>query len=437
MVPTFCDGIDRRGLLRVGSLAGLSLAQFFRLQDACGASPRRKDVNCIFLFLIGGMPQHDMWDPKPGAPAEIRGDFKPARTSVPGVQFTEVMPGLCRVADRLAVLRSLTHGDSDHGRGYHIMMTGFTPGAGDFNGAKNNNVHPSLGSMVARFARGGAPLPPYVSVPCFLRSGGPAFLGAACAPFVIEADPAAPDFAVRDVVLPEGVTEERGLRRRAALRALSRFERRVEEASKDVRALDSFYERAYGLMTSAKAKEAFAIHREKESVRQEYGMTSVGQCCLLARRLVEAGCRFVSIEHGHWDTHRENTRSLRDLLVPSVDRAVPALLRDLERRGLLGSTLVVVTSEFGRTPRINTMAGRDHWPNAFSIVMAGGGLKRGAVVGATDKLGAHVTDRPITPPDMAATVLTALGIKPDTQLHTPLGRPVELAGGGKPVTELF
>ncbi len=438
MFPAFCDGIDRRGFLRVGSLAGLSLAQFFRLQHAAGAAPKpKKDVNCIFIFLIGGMPQHDMWDPKPGAPAEIRGDFKPARTSVPGVQFTEVMPGLCKVADKMAVLRSLTHTDSDPGRGYHIMMTGFTPGAGDFNGAKNNNVHPSLGSMVARFARSGAALPPYISVPCFLRSGGPAFLGAGCAPFVIEADPAAPDFSVRDVVLPEKVTEKRNHRRQAALRTLNRYERQVEEVSKDVRALDSFYEKAYNLMTSAKAKEAFAIQREKESVRQEYGMTSLGQCCLLARRLVEAGCRFVSIEHGHWDTHRENTRSLRDLLVPSVDRGVPALLNDLDRRGLLDSTLVVVTSEFGRTPRINVMAGRDHWPNVFSIAMAGGGLKRGVVVGASDKIGASVADRPITPPDMAATILAALGIKPDTLLYTPLGRPVELANGGKAVAEVF
>src|SRR5262249_55610389 len=202
-----------------------------------------------------------------------------------------------------------------------------------------------------------------------------------------------------------------------------------EESDREVRALDPFYQRAHRLMTSAKAKEAFDLKREKGPLREQYGMTSLGQCCLLARRLVEAGCRFVSIEHGHWDTHRENTRSLRDLLVPSVDRGVPALLNDLDRPRLLDSTLVPLTRRLGRTPRINVMAARDHWPNAFSIVMAGGGLKRGVVVGATDKFGAHVADRPITPPDMAATILTALGIKPDTLLYTPLGRPVELAGG--------
>ena len=437
MLPDYCDGVRRRDFLRVGTLGGLSLAQLLRLQQSARADGgAKKDVNCIFIFLIGGMPQHDMWDPKPNAPAEIRGDFKPAKTSVPGVQFTEVMPALCRAADQLAVLRGMTHGDSDHGRGYHIMMTGMTPGPGDFNATKNNNVHPSLGSLVARLGRGGA-LPPYVSIPCFLRSGGPSFLGAGYAPFVVEADPAAPDFAVRDIALPAGVATDRGRRRQGALQQINRFERRVEDVSKDVRSLDTFYEKAYNLMTSEKAKDAFAIDREPDATRQAYGMTSLGQCCLLARRLVEADCRFVSIEHGHWDTHRENTRSLRDLLVPSVDRAVPALIADLKQRGLLDSTLVVLTTEFGRTPRINTMAGRDHWPSAFSIMLAGGGLKRGAVVGATDKIGAYVTDRPVTPPDMAATVLSALGIKPDTVLHTPLGRPVEAASGGKPVTELF
>jgi hypothetical protein len=383
------------------------------------------------------MPQHDMWDPKPTAPAEIRGDFKPAKTSIPGVQFTDVMPGLCKVADRLAVLRSMTHGDSDHGRGYHIMMTGMIPGPGDFNAAKNNNVHPSLGSLVARLGKNSGSLPPYISVPGFLRSGGPSFLGAGYAPFVVEADPAAPDFTVRDIVLPDSVATSRAIRRQEALREINRFERRVEDVSKDVRSLDTFYEKAYNLMTSTKAKEAFAIDREQESTRQAYGTTSLGQCCLLARRLVEANCRFVSIEHGHWDTHRENTRSLRDLLVPSVDRAVPALIEDLQQRGLLDSTLVVLTTEFGRTPRINTMAGRDHWPNAFSIMLAGGGLKKGIVIGATDKIGAYVADRPITPGDMAATVLTALGIQPDTIMHTPLGRPVEAGSGGKCVTEVF
>jgi len=433
----FCDGLDRRGFLRVGSIAGLSLAQALRLQAAQTGESRRRDVNCIFIFTLGGMPHHDLWDFKPDAPAEIRGDFHSINTNVPGIRLTDLLPHTAGVTNKLAILRSLTHPDSDHGRGYHIMMTGNIPGPGDFNSTKNNNVHPSLGSMVARMTNQAESLPPYISVPCFLRSGGPAFLGPSCAPFVIEADPASPEFAVRDVVLPEGIGSDRAVRRRDALRQLNRFEESVENLSRDERALDSFYERSYRLMTSARAREAFDLRRERTPMREDYGMTSLGQCCLLARRLVEAGCRFVSIENGHWDTHRENTRSLRDLLAPSLDKALAALVADLDQRGMLDSTLVVLTTEFGRTPRINTMAGRDHWPQAFSIVMAGGGVRRGIVLGATDRIGAAVTDRPITPGDMAATILHGIGIDPATMLHTPLGRPIELASGGRPVMEVF
>ena len=443
MLRPFCDGVSRRELLRVGSLAGLSLAEFLRAQQASaesrpGGTTPKKDVNCIFIFILGGMSHHDLWDLKPDAPSEIRGDFKPIQTNVPGIQLGEIMPRVATVADRLAILRGMTHGDPDHGRGFHIMMTGVkAAGAADFNGNKNNNQHPSFGSMVARMTKAGGPLPPYISVPNFIDSGGPAFLGASYAPFVIESDPASPDFAVRDITLPAEITSDRNLRRQAALREINRIERGVEDVSNNVRALDTFYEKAYGLMTSEAAKEAFDIRREKDALRQDYGMTSLGQCCLLARRLVEAGCRFVTIENGHWDTHRKNTESLRDLLVPSFNQAIPALLGDLAARGLLDSTLVVVSTEFGRTPRINALAGRDHWPGAFSTVMAGGGLKTGQVVGATDKLGAAVVDRPITPADMAATILTTLGIDPHTVLHTPLGRPVELAAGGKTIDELI
>src|SRR5438874_1589412 len=325
----FCDGLDRRGFLRVGSVAGLSLAQFFRLQAAQGegrTDARRRDVNCIFIFVLGGMPHHDLWDFKPDAPAEIRGDFHALRTNVPGIGLTDLLPHTARVTDKLAILRSLTHGDSDHGRGYHIMMTGHIPGPGDFNSTKNNNVHPSLGSMVARMTNQAETLPPYISVPCFLRSGGPAFLGPSYAPFVIEADPASPEFTVRDVVLPDGVGSDRAVRRQDALREINRLERSVEAMGKDVRALDTFSHKAYQLMTSAKAKEAFDLKREKAATREAYGMTSFGQCSLLARRLVEAGGRFISIENGHWDTHRENTKSLRDLLVPSLDRGFSALV---------------------------------------------------------------------------------------------------------------
>lgn len=438
MLPRYCDGIDRRGFLKVGSLGGLTLAESLRLQSLQGAQPAGKDVNCIFIFIIGGMAHQDLWDLKPEAPAEIRGDFTPISTAVPGMQVSNILPHMAGVADQFAILRGLTHTDPDHTAGYHVMMTGAHPGTGgNFNRNKqDNNVHPALGSMVAKAGGGNGALPPYISVPNFLNSGGPAFLGASYAPFVIESDPASPEFSVRDIVLPEGVASDRSVRRQTALREVNRLERAVERASKTQQAVDIFQEKAYSLMTSQRAKEAFDIHRESEATRSSYGMTSLGQCCLLGRRLVEAGCRFVSIENGHWDTHRKNTMSLRDLLVPALDQGVAALLTDLRQRELLDSTLVVVTTEFGRTPRINTMAGRDHWPQAFSIVMAGAGIRGGNIIGATDSQAAYVTDRPVTPPDMAATVLKFLGVDPDLVVHTPVGRPVPLANGGRPVHEL-
>ncbi|HUG93883.1 MAG TPA: DUF1501 domain-containing protein [Planctomycetaceae bacterium] len=431
-----CDGLERREFLRIGSIAGLSLASLLRLEATCRAEAASRDVNCIFLFLIGGMPHQDMWDLKPEAPPEIRGDFAPISTAVPGLFVSDLLPKIARVTDKLAVLRSMTHGDSDHGRGYHIMMTGQAPGAGEFNGNQNNNHHPCFGSMVARMARPGA-LPPYISVPNFLNSGGPSFLGPGFGPFVIEADPAAPEFSVRDITLPAEIAGDRRRRRQEALHAINRVERRLERLSRQEQALDEFYVKAAELMTSERAKAAFDIGRESERLRDAYGMTSVGQCCLLARRLIEAGCRFVAIENGHWDTHRENTWSLKEVLCPGFDQAVPALLNDLAERGLLDTTLVVVATEFGRTPRINQLAGRDHWPNAFSVVMAGAGLKVGQTIGATDRQAAAVTDRPITPADFAATLLKILGIDHETLLYTPLGRPVKLVDGGRPVMELF
>ena len=427
---------SRRQFLRVGGLAGIGLPQLLQMQSTLAAEGAQRDVNCIFIFILGGMPHQDMWDLKPDAPAEVRGDFHPINTVVPGIQVSDVLPGISKVTDKLAILRSMTHGDADHGRGFHIMMTGKKAGLGDFNGNQNNNQHPCLGSMVSRVGKPGA-LPPYISVPNFLNSGGPSFLGPAHGPFTIEADPASPDFSVRDIALPTSVATDRGLLRRLALQEVNRFEQDIERVGKQVRSLDTFYQKAYNMMTSTAAREAFDMGQEPDKVRETYGMTSLGQCCLLGRRMVEAGCRFVAIENGHWDTHRKNTYSLRDLLCPSFDQAIPALLNDLEDRGMLDNTLVVITTEFGRTPKINDLAGRDHWPNAFSIAMAGGGVQGGIVVGATDKQAGEVAERPITPQDMCATVLDRLGIDYTKVLHTPLGRPVPLVDDGHPVREIF
>ncbi|MFQ5735106.1 MAG: DUF1501 domain-containing protein, partial [Planctomycetaceae bacterium] len=336
MLPKFCDGIARRDFLRVGAIGGLSLAQVMRLQQFAAAKPASgksaKDVNCIFLFILGGMPHQDLWDLKPDAPAELRGDFRPIKTKVPGLHISDVLPKIATVTDKFTILRGMTHGDSDHGRGFHVMMTGKKAGAGDFNGKKNNNQHPSLGSMVAKLARPG-PLPPYVSLPNFLNSGGSSFLGPSYGPFVIEADPAAPEFAVRDIMLAGNVTLSRSRRRREALRAINA--KPASGLAPQVKSLDEFYQKAYSLMASKQAKQAFDISREPVKTRQTYGMTSIGQCCLLARRMVEAGSRFVTVENGHWDTHRKNTWSLKEVLCPAFDRALPALLNDLSDRGLL------------------------------------------------------------------------------------------------------
>jgi len=431
-----CTKASRRQFLRVGGLAGIGLPQLLQMQSTLAVEGAQQDVNCIFIFILGGMPHQDMWDLKPDAPAEVRGDFNPINTVVPGIQVSDVLPGISKVTDKLAILRSMTHGDADHGRGFHIMMTGKKAGLGDFNGNQNNNQHPCLGSMVSRVGKPGA-LPPYISVPNFLNSGGPSFLGPAHGPFTIEADPASPDFSVRDIALPTSVATDRGLLRRLALQEVNRFKQDIERVGKQVRSLDTFYQKAYNMMTSTAAREAFDIGREPDKVRETYGITSLGQCCLLGRRMVEAGCRFVAIENGHWDTHRKNTYSLRDLLCPSFDQAIPALLNDLEDRGMLDNTLVVITTEFGRTPKINDQAGRDHWPNAFSIAMAGGGVRGGIVVGATDKQAGEVVERPITPQDMCATVLDRLGIDYTKVLHTPLGRPIPLVDDGHPVREIF
>ena len=434
---TTANNVGRRDFMRVGALAGLGLADLLCLQETCGTEVgAQRDVNCIFIFIVGGMPHQDMWDLKPDAPAEIRGDFQPISTAVPGIQVSDVLPRIAGVTDKLAIVRSMTHGDSDHGRGFHIMMTGKKAGAGDFNGNQNNNQHPCLGSMVAKLGVPGA-LPPYVSVPNFLNSGGPSFLGASYGPFVVEADPAAPEFEVRDIRSPLAVGADRNARRQAALQEVNRLTQNRASIPQQVRSLDAFYQKAHGLMTSPQAQVAFDIHREPSQLREEYGMTSIGQCCLLGRRMVEAGCRFVSIENGHWDTHRKNTYSLRELLCPAFDQAIPALLKDLEQRGLLDSTLVVITTEFGRTPRINPLAGRDHWPNAFSVALAGAGVKVGQTLGATDKQAAEVAQRPVSPQDLCATILHKLAIDHRTVLHTPLGRPVPLVDGGKPIHELI
>ena len=414
-------------------------------QAAAGKPEREGKARSVILIFNSGAPSHiDLWDPKPNAPETVRGPYKPIRTSVSGTQVSELLPRLAKQAHRYAIVRTVHHAHTQHnsgmywsivGRPYRVDSTLINPSRADI---------PSFGTLVGWLSRRdgwSADVPPYVITPfphcdstVYITPGQyGSCLGAKYDPFVLNADPNArdyqPAFGGKEPNDPVRLGERRSL--------LTHLDGSPRRNPAQARELETTRDAAFSLVGSAKAREAFDLSREPAVVRDRYGRHSWGQSHLLARRLVEAGCRFVTIENGHWDTHRENTRSLRDVLVPSLDRALSALVADLDQRGLLDSTLVVLTTEFGRTPRINTMAGRDHWPNAFSIVMAGGGTRPGVVIGATDKIGAAVTDRPITPPDMAATILHALGIDPSTTLRTALGRPVELAGGGKPVTELF
>ena len=434
----FCDGITRRNFLQVGAVAGLGLglADFLKLRAAAATASAGDDRSCVFIWLTGGPSHPDLWDLKPDAPSEIRGEFNPIATNVPGVMISELLPRLAGLADKYVILRSMTHPNADHGRGTHVMQTGVLPTTGDFNGPIPNNIHPSFGSIVAREKGTGTSLPPYISMPQLLRSGGPSFLGAAYAPFVIESDPAAPQFRVRDVDLPLNLTGDRLADRRAILSQVDRFDRRVEESNRLVKAMDVFYQKAYSLITSPAAKSAFDVSKETDATRERYTATPLGQCCLITRRLVEAGCRFVSIANSNWDTHAANFRLLRRDLAPGLDAGLSSLLEDLYARGLLDRTLIVVAGDFGRTPKINKDAGRDHWPNAFSVMLAGGGLRTGQVIGQSDPTAAYVKDRPISPQDLAATMYHVLGIDYEKHYLNSFGRPIPIVYGGKPVAEI-
>lgn len=432
----FCDHLSRRHFLQVGSLPvlGLGLADLLKLEARAGAAEPRKR-SCIVLYQQGGPATIDIWDLKPAAPMEFRGEFEPIPTNVSGIQITEHLPLTAKQADKYALLRSVNHPNAGHRQGMHYMLTSYLPGAG-FNGdLVPNNQFPCMGSVVAKELGSRDALPSYIAVPSLTRSGGPSFLGPAYAPFVITSDPAAPDFSVRDVDPPRGVDGERLLDRKQVLAAVDRFQQEAEAGTR-VESMSTFYEKAYNLVTSPEAKKAFDLSSEKPDVRASYGTTSLGQSCLLARRLVEAGARFIQIDHGNWDTHTENFASLRKNLLPVFDRAYSTLLQDLADRGLLESTLVLVVGEFARTPRINKNAGRDHWPNVMSVVLAGGGLRTGQVLGESDARAQYPKTDPIAPEQVVATIYHQLGIDLTKVYHSPLGRPLPIANSGHPLAAL-
>jgi len=440
-VSTNCERTTRRDCLRLGlgALIGGGLVGALRLRGEAAFAPAvldRKPMSCILIWMDGGPSHYETFDPKPGAPSEIRGKFDPIATAVPGVHFSKHMTRLAAIADKLAVVRSIRHDQGNHGAGNHYMMTGAPPripvGCGAF-----VSFHPSLGSVAARELSAPGGLPPYFSIPSMTRSGGPNFLGARYAPFVVPDDPNGKNFRVRDVAPPAGLADARVDRRRALQTRVDRFRRFADESTGDpARALDSYYEQGYDLMSSREAQLAFDVGNEPAKVREEFGRNPFGQRCLLARRLVEAGVPFVTLNESGWDHHKDLFNSF-DKRMPAFDAAVATLIGDLDRRGLLETTLVIVLGEFGRTPKINSDGGRDHWANAMSVLFAGGGTPGGQVVGATDSRGYAAVDRILSPENFASTVYAKLGIDPNTILHTPAGRPTHLVSDPTPIRELM
>jgi hypothetical protein len=395
-------------------------------------------VSLIFLFLHGGLSTIDTLDMKPDAPAEFRGEFRPIDTNVPGTRVCEHLPRLARQMDKLSLVRGFRHHNSDHGRADHYILTGYFPGAGFNPGLSPNNQRPAHGAIIARKLgpRGG--VPPYVCLPRMHPSCGSAYLGSTVAPFVIDADPNAPNFAVPDIVPPPSLAADRLDNRRALLGRLDRYQQAVEtRANQPARAVSDFQREAFNLMVSPAARRAFDIAAEPPRLRDEYGRNALGQSCLMARRLVEAGVRCVTIDHSNWDTHDNNFATLRRDLLPHLDGGVATLFRDLADRGLLDSTLVVVTGEFGRTPRINRNAGRDHWGPAFTVAVGGGGIRGGRVVGATDARAERPVGAAHGPEDLAATIYRRLGIDPAEEFYTPEGRPVPIVHNGRAIRELL
>ncbi len=447
-MPTWknCNGVSRRDALQLGlgTLLGGGLVTALRARGFAAEAvnkPAAKAKSCILIWMDGGPTHFETFDPKPGAPEEYRGEFKAIPTAVPGVHFSEHMTRLAKGLDKFAIIRSIRHDQGNHGAGNHYMMTGAPPripvGCGAF-----VSFHPSMGSVVAHEKPPTAGLPGYFSLPSMTRSGGPNFLGAKYAPFVVGEDPNGRGFKVRDVALPEGLAGERFEDRAGVRNEVDTLKRFMDKAAGDpALALDDHYKQAYDLMNSKEAQAAFDIGREPVKVREQYGRNGFGQRLLLARRLVEAGVPFVTVNDGGWDHHTDIFDALRKRL-PGWDQSVAALITDLEERGMLDSTLVIALGEFGRTPKISTLAGsqkagRDHWANAMSVLFAGGGTPGGTVIGATDKKGFAAIERVLAPENFVSTVYAKLGIDPGKILFNQQGRPSHLVSDPTPIKELM
>ena len=422
-----CERSSRREfLVDVGSISalGLTLGQALQSEARAAGGLAKGDVNCIFIWTRGGTSHHDTLDPKPQAGAEVRGDFGVIDTALPGVQFTDQMPNFARELNRYALVRNLNPRNGSHSTADAIMMSGhkFNPSI----------TYPCYGSVVSKELGYRGTLPPFVqlgtNVDQRFNGGLAGYLGLQHNAFVVPGDPSASNFTVRDVSLPNGLTADRVSRRREALEKIDQLQQGLDDKPEALKAIDSYYESAFSIITSEATKTAFDLSKEDKKTRDAYGHHDLGQSCLLARRLIEAGCRFVTVSSGGWDTHRDNFNGLKKLL-PPLDQAWPAMLADLEDRGLLDNTFVFWLTDFGRTPIINSAAGRDHWSTASLACFAGAGVQGGQVIGKTDETGARPVGDEIYPEDIAATVYGKLGIPLDTHHTAPDGRPIRLCIG--------
>jgi len=442
--------LTRREVLQIGALGpiGLSLPQFLAAKEA-GRVKGDDTKSCILIFNLGGPSQLDLWDMKPDAPSEIRGPFRPISTTVPGFQLSELLPKHARIADKFSLVRSCHHdGAAVHDAGWQMMQTGrrFTGGI----------QTPHAGAVASYLMGRRSDLPPFVVLPELMGRGGGnlpngqagGFLGKAHDPFALMADPSKPGFRVPDLLPPDQIGGTR-MDRRRTMRDIVDATVRDFEASEDARLLDDNFHAAFRLMTSTQARAAFDLGKETVATRERYGMNRVGQCMLLARRLVESGVRFVTVNtfltvfnELSWDIHGSkpfiSVAQMKDEVAPMYDQAYSALIEDLDQRGMLGDVMVAGLSEFGRTPKINPAGGRDHWPQCFTCSFAGGGVQGGRIVGKSDPIGGFPADRPVDPGDIVATIFRGLGFDLESHLPGPSGRPFPLVDFGKqPIHELF
>ncbi|MEM9943027.1 MAG: DUF1501 domain-containing protein [Planctomycetota bacterium] len=427
--------LSRRNLLTIGAVGGLglTLTDFFRMKKAQAdqkhyESKEGSAKSVIFIFLPGGMAQQESFDPKPYAPLEYRGPMGSIGTNLNGFRINQLFKQTAKVCDKISIIRSMTHGEAAHERGTHNMFTGYRPSPA--------LKFPSMGSVVSHEFGPRNNLPPYVIIPNqTIPEQGTGYLSSSFAGFSLGADPAQKGFRVRDLNLPGGVDVNRFEKRRRLLDVVNDHFRQKEK-SDSLDSLDTFYNRAYSLISSEKARLAFDIEKEDPKLRDRYGRNTAGARMLMARRLVEAGVRFVTLTYGGWDHHDNIDRAMKGQ-VPSLDQAYATLIQDLDSRGLLDSTLVCLCSEFGRTPKINQTSGRDHWPKVFSSLLAGGGIKRGQVYGSSNATASEPENDPLTVEDWATTIYKCLGIVADKELMAPGARPIEIVDGGKVRADLL